>query len=181
MAAILLDRHLQSVANYLILSLAVADLLVAILVMPLGAVYEVIFWISIRSLNSLITDQQKMDSRTESVWHVDFEWCSLLHSVYLTFTSYSIGQVQTFSSLCFFNAISNRYWAVTHPHYIHSRSSSTIWILISLVWVVSIVVSLAPLFGWKDQNWSERVEDGACMVSGITCCLFFFIDYCILG
>merc|ERR1719427_2197962 len=41
MAAILLDRHLQSVANYLILSLAVADLLVAILVMPLGAVYEI--------------------------------------------------------------------------------------------------------------------------------------------
>ena len=41
MAAILLDRHLQSVANYLILSLAVADLLGAILVMPLGAVYEV--------------------------------------------------------------------------------------------------------------------------------------------
>ena len=44
MAAILLDRHLQSVANYLILSLAVADLLVAILVMPLGAVYEVILF-----------------------------------------------------------------------------------------------------------------------------------------
>lgn len=37
----LLERHLQSVANYLILSLAVADLLVACLVMPLGAVYEV--------------------------------------------------------------------------------------------------------------------------------------------
>ena len=45
MAAILLDRHLQSVANYLILSLAAADLLVAILVMPLGAVYEVIYHI----------------------------------------------------------------------------------------------------------------------------------------
>ena len=41
MMAILLDRHLQSVANYLILSLALADLLVAVLVMPLGAVYEV--------------------------------------------------------------------------------------------------------------------------------------------
>ena len=40
-AAILLERNLQSVANYLILSLAVADLLVAVLVMPLGAVYEV--------------------------------------------------------------------------------------------------------------------------------------------
>ena len=57
MAAILTDRHLQSVANYLILSLgnkysqvitnlllpllALADLLVALLVMPLGAFNEV--------------------------------------------------------------------------------------------------------------------------------------------
>ena len=40
-AAIILERNLQSVANYLILSLAVADLLVAVLVMPLGAIYEV--------------------------------------------------------------------------------------------------------------------------------------------
>ena len=40
-AAILLERNLQNVANYLILSLAVADLLVACLVMPLSAVYEV--------------------------------------------------------------------------------------------------------------------------------------------
>lgn len=40
-AAILLERHLRSAANQLILSLAVADLLVACLVMPLGAVYEI--------------------------------------------------------------------------------------------------------------------------------------------
>lgn len=39
--AIFLERNLQSVANYLILSLAMADLLVAILVMPLGAIYQV--------------------------------------------------------------------------------------------------------------------------------------------
>ncbi|CAB0031415.1 unnamed protein product [Trichogramma brassicae] len=40
-AAILMERNLQSVANYLIVSLAVADLMVACLVMPLGAVYEI--------------------------------------------------------------------------------------------------------------------------------------------
>ena len=40
-AAIMMERHLRSVANYLIVSLAVADLMVACLVMPLGAVYEV--------------------------------------------------------------------------------------------------------------------------------------------
>ena len=31
-----------------------------------------------------------------------------------------------------------RYWAVTHPHCIHSRSSTIIWVLISLVWIMSI-------------------------------------------
>lgn len=41
-AAIILERNLQNVANYLVASLAVADLFVACLVMPLGAVYEVI-------------------------------------------------------------------------------------------------------------------------------------------
>ncbi len=49
-AAILLERHLHSVANYLIVSLAVADLLVACLVMPLGAVYEVNIFIIMGSL-----------------------------------------------------------------------------------------------------------------------------------
>uniref|UniRef100_A0A1B0GFJ9 G-protein coupled receptors family 1 profile domain-containing protein n=1 Tax=Glossina morsitans morsitans TaxID=37546 RepID=A0A1B0GFJ9_GLOMM len=37
-AAIILERNLQNVANYLVVSLAVADLFVACLVMPLGAI-----------------------------------------------------------------------------------------------------------------------------------------------
>jgi 5-hydroxytryptamine receptor 1 len=41
-AAVFFEKNLQnSVANYLIVSLAVADLMVACLVMPLGALYEV--------------------------------------------------------------------------------------------------------------------------------------------
>ncbi|XP_074659038.1 5-hydroxytryptamine receptor-like [Tubulanus polymorphus] len=40
-AAIILERNLQSVANYLVMSLAVADLMVATLVMPISAVQEV--------------------------------------------------------------------------------------------------------------------------------------------
>ena len=58
----------------------------------------------------------------------------------------------------------DRYWAVRYPHYIHSRNSTSIWMLISFVWVMSIIVSLAPLLGWKDENWSENVKDGKCMV-----------------
>lgn len=40
-AAVMLERSLHNVANYLILSLAVADLLVAVLVMPLSVVSEI--------------------------------------------------------------------------------------------------------------------------------------------
>jgi len=40
-AAVLLERNLRNIANYLTLSLAIADLMVAILVMPLAAVNQV--------------------------------------------------------------------------------------------------------------------------------------------
>lgn len=39
--AIIMERNLQTTANYLVLSLAVADLMVACLVMPLGAASEI--------------------------------------------------------------------------------------------------------------------------------------------
>ena len=67
MMAILLDRHLQSVANYLILSLALADLLVAVLVMPLGAVYEVkiIVKLNIFSLKFEVSRRILIKTKTE--------------------------------------------------------------------------------------------------------------------
>lgn len=40
-AAVILEKNLHNVANYLILSLAVADLMVASIVMPISAVKEV--------------------------------------------------------------------------------------------------------------------------------------------
>lgn len=40
--AILLERNLRTVGNYLVLSLAIADLLVACLVMPLASIYKVL-------------------------------------------------------------------------------------------------------------------------------------------
>lgn len=51
-AAVILERSLHNVANYLILSLAVADLMVAVLVMPLSVVSE-ISQVSFRSVCSV--------------------------------------------------------------------------------------------------------------------------------
>lgn len=61
--------------------------------------------------------------------------------------------------------LSFSYWAVTNVDYIHSRTSGRVTVMIVLVWTVSIIVSLAPQFGWKDPEYMQRIEQQKCMVS----------------
>ncbi|XP_037047992.1 5-hydroxytryptamine receptor-like isoform X2 [Bradysia coprophila] len=134
-AAILLERNLQSVANYLILSLAVADLLVACLVMPLSAVYEV-------------SQEWKLGPELCDMWTSSDVLCctsSILHLVAIAI---------------------DRYWAVTNIDYVHHRTAGRIGIMILVVWSLSLLVSIAPLLGWKDPKWYDRVNlQYECMVS----------------
>lgn len=88
--------------------------------------------------------------------------------IFTTITTTILTLLDFLQTKLFSSFIHLRYWAVTYPHYIHSRNSTSIWMLISFVWIMSIVVSLAPLLGWKDENWSENVKDGKCMVSVVT-------------
>ncbi|XP_013791845.1 5-hydroxytryptamine receptor 2A-like [Limulus polyphemus] len=76
--AILTDRILRKVGNYLILSLAVADLMVACLVMPLSAVYE-------------IMQEWRMGSILCEIWtSCDVLCCtaSILHLLIIAFDRY---------------------------------------------------------------------------------------------
>ncbi|XP_015113987.1 5-hydroxytryptamine receptor 2A isoform X1 [Diachasma alloeum] len=133
-AAILLDRNLQSVANYLIISLAVADLMVACLVMPLSAVYEI-----------------------NSGWSLGPELCDIWTSSDVLCCTASILHLVAIAI--------DRYWAVTDIKNIQGRNPKRISLLIVGVWIVSLVVSLAPQFGWKDPAYMERIAQGKCLVS----------------
>lgn len=37
--------------------------------------------------------------------------------------------------------------------------------MIFLVWLVAALVSAAPLFGWKDPHFLDRIEEKKCLVS----------------
>ncbi|KAG8179478.1 hypothetical protein JTE90_029284 [Oedothorax gibbosus] len=134
-AAIFLERNLQTVGNYLVFSLAVADLMVALLVMPMGALYEV-------------NQEWILGAELCEVWTSGDVLCctaSILHLVAIAL---------------------DRFWAVTNVDYVRQRSSRRIGLMIFLVWAVGVLVSFAPVLGWKDDDFLYRIEEEKrCLVS----------------
>lgn len=60
----------------------------------------------------------------------------------------------------------DRYWAVTNVDYIYRRTRRRVAVMIVCAWTVGAVVSLAPIFGWKDPDFAYRVlVEHKCMVS----------------
>ena len=47
---------------------------------------------------------------------------------------------------------------MTSIDYIQQRTVGRITTMIAIVWLVSLLVSCFPLFGWKDDDWHERIE-----------------------
>ncbi|KAL8563614.1 hypothetical protein ACOMHN_024715 [Nucella lapillus] len=131
--AILVERSLQGVSNYLILSLAVTDLLVAVLVMPLSLLNEVsVHWYLGRALCDMWVS-------------VDVLCCtaSILHLVAIAM---------------------DRFWAVSKIDYVRRRCARQILLMIASVWLVSVAISIPPLFGWRHESDNPELS-GMCMIS----------------
>ncbi|XP_006883603.1 PREDICTED: 5-hydroxytryptamine receptor 1D [Elephantulus edwardii] len=132
LTTIFLTRKLHTPANYLIGSLAVTDLLVSILVMPISIVYTLTHtW----SFGQILCD----------IWlSSDITCCtaSILH-------------------LC---AIAlDRYWAITDAlEYSKRRTVGHAAAMIAIVWVISICISIPPLF-WRQAKAHEEMSD--CLVN----------------
>lgn len=132
-SAVCLERSLRGVSNYLILSLAVTDLMVAVLVMPLSLVNEI-------SIN----------------WFLGNEACDLWISMDVLCCTSSILHLVAISL--------DRYWGVSSIDYIRRRCARQIIFMIVVVWIMSFMISIPPLFGWKDpDNIPEK--DGVCIIS----------------
>lgn len=133
--AILMEKNLRTVSNYLVLSLAIADLMVACMVMPFGAVYIV-----------------------SGGWNLGSELCDMWTCADVLCCTASILHLLAIAI--------DRYWAVTNINYIHNRSPRRIVALIVAIWTIAVVISIAPILGWKDPDYERRLLiDKKCLIS----------------
>ncbi|XP_033504972.1 5-hydroxytryptamine receptor 1E [Epinephelus lanceolatus] len=123
--AICTTKKLHLPANYLICSLAVTDFLVALLVMPISILYI-----------------------TMETWSLGQVVCELWLSMDMTCCTCSI------LHLCVIAL--DRYWAITKAiEYARKRSARRAAIMVGIVWVISVLISMPPLF------WRQRPINGS--------------------
>ncbi|KAE8624234.1 hypothetical protein XENTR_v10005879 [Xenopus tropicalis] len=123
---IVMTRKLHTPANYLIGSLAFTDLLVSILVMPISIAYTVTHT---WTFGQIVCD----------IWLLsDITCCtaSILH-------------------LCVIAL--DRYWAITDAlEYTKHRTARRAAVMILVVWIISICISIPPLF-WRQAKAHEEL------------------------
>ncbi|XP_054843161.1 5-hydroxytryptamine receptor 1A [Eublepharis macularius] len=118
-AAIALERSLQTVANYLIGSLAVTDLMVSVLVLPMAALYQVLGKWTLGQVTCDIFISLDVLCCTSSILHL----CAIALDRYWAITD--------------------------PIDYVNKRTPRRAAALISLTWLIGFLVSIPPMLGWR--------------------------------
>ncbi|XP_031617592.1 dopamine receptor 2 isoform X2 [Contarinia nasturtii] len=118
--AVIRERYLHTSTNLFVTSLAVADCLVGLVVMPFSALYEVL----------------------ENTWFFGTDWCDIWRSLDVLFSTASI------LNLCVISL--DRYWAITDPFsYPMRMTRKRAAALIAAVWVCSGAISFPAIVWWR--------------------------------
>ncbi|XP_037090809.1 probable G-protein coupled receptor No9 [Pollicipes pollicipes] len=135
--AVFVHSKLRTVTNLFIVSLACADLLVGILVLPFSATLEVL-----------------------DVWLYGDIWCSVWLAVDVWMCTASILNLCAIS-LDRYLAITK---PISYPSLMSTRRAK---LLIAAVWVLSFVICFPPLVGWNDRTGSliGSRGSGACRIA----------------
>ncbi|XP_018327910.1 octopamine receptor Oamb [Agrilus planipennis] len=137
-AAVFCSSKLRSVTNLFIVSLAVADLLVGIAVLPFSATREIF-----------------------DIWIFGDTWCSMWLALDVWMCTASILNLCAIS-LDRYVAVTR---PITYPNIM---STSRAKLLIAGLWILSFVICFPPLVGWKDKkaenasNVTELEKDTPC-------------------
>ncbi|KAM7389648.1 hypothetical protein PAMP_023611 [Pampus punctatissimus] len=130
--SVVCNRHLRTPTNYFIINLAIADLLLATTVLPVSATLEILDY-----------------------WVFGRIFCDIWAAVDVLCCTASI------MSLCVISI--DRYIGVSHPLQYPCIVTEKRALLAMLgVWVLSVVISIGPLFGWKQP---PSPDDTVCPIT----------------
>ncbi|XP_070573663.1 probable G-protein coupled receptor No18 isoform X2 [Ptychodera flava] len=121
--SVVLEAKLRTFNNYFFASLAAADLILALSVMPFALLVQ---------LNG-------------GQWYYGKQLCDVFIFLDVSCCTASI------LNLCAISL--NRYWSVTSPlKYASKQTSARAAVMISIVWAASFLIACPPLFGWPKRN-----------------------------
>lgn len=124
--AVFRERYLHTSTNLFVTSLAVADCLVGLVVMPFSAMYEVF----------------------DNTWFFGTDWCDIWRSLDVLFSTASI------LNLCVISL--DRYWAITDPFsYPMRMTRKRAAALIGVVWICSGAISFPAIVWWRAARVGE--------------------------
>lgn len=131
--AIATEKALKNIQNWFIASLAVADFFLGLVIMPFSLANEIMGY-----------------------WIFGYWWCDIYSAMDVLLCTASI------MNLCLISL--DRYWSITQAvDYLKKRTPARAAFMIAFVWVMSALVCIPPLLGWKRPTPAE--EYPTCRVS----------------
>lgn len=131
--AIATEKALKNIQNWFIASLAVADFFLGLIIMPFSLANEIMGY-----------------------WIFGYWWCDIYSAMDVLLCTASI------MNLCLISL--DRYWSITQAvDYLKRRTPARAALMIALVWILSALVCIPPLLGWKRPRAEE--EYPKCRVS----------------
>ncbi|KAK2579904.1 hypothetical protein KPH14_007584 [Odynerus spinipes] len=131
--AIATEKALKNIQNWFIASLAVADFFLGLVIMPFSLANEIMGY-----------------------WIFGYLWCDIYSAMDVLLCTASI------MNLCLISL--DRFWSITQAvDYLKNRTPARAAFMIALVWLLSALVCIPPLLGWKRPTPEE--EYPKCKVS----------------
>ena len=137
--AIATEKALKNIQNWFIASLAVADFFLGLVIMPFSLANEIMGY-----------------------WIFGNWWCDVHSAMDVLLCTASI------MNLCLISL--DRYWSITQAvDYLKKRTPVRAAIMITLVWILSGLICIPPLLGWKVDRPVE--EFPKCQVNYNSSCM----------
>lgn len=151
--AILTNKRLQILSNYLIFSLSVTDLTVGLIIMPFRIFEDIYYY---------------------DKWIFGGFLCNTV--VFIMVSTYLA------SMLHIFGISIDRYLCVTSLKYMQTRSKINVIVIISLAWGIALILTALPLLGLRNPGkFEDSIEKGICGYSGGVTWYFPFLYWSCFG